>query len=322
MSVRTVQYPVDVAKQAPAAPDRDYGFFYPRWAVLAGILLVPTGIIGEVIKAYFDNHLCALGAACRLDATPGVLQVLIIWAAFVGLWAIAFAIGRGPLAEQVTDHKYGPVHPFTQFFWHLSHFERATSFIYGIGGIAFVGMAIAGAHGRLDAAVFALGMVALVVAAVTLIWWLRLLNVPYARPGLATVAAEPETTPIAEDAAAFFTPPLADAPRAPSMRPLAPATPDYAAMPNYGDIPPAQYVPDAQPLPSATTVLPAALPSAPRLDSLEPPPNPNIDMTPYSQPQKIQATNPLPTYPLHDVRGASAPLPPQMMPLSPDTEAP
>ncbi len=322
MSVRTVQHPVDAARQAPAAPDREYGFFYPRWAVLAGILLVPTGIIGEVVKAYFDTHLCGLGSICRLDATPGVFQVLIIWAAFLVLWGVGFAVGHGPLVERVTDHTVGPKHPVTHFFWHLSHFERVTPFIYGFGGLALVGMFVAGAHERLDAAVFALGTVAVVVAGVTLIWWLRLLSVPYARPGVATVAVEdPETVASANDAALFTLPPN-DAPLAPMVQPLAPFTPDYAAMPNYGDVPPSQYVPDAQPLTGAGTVLPAALPSAPRLDSLEPPPNPNIDMDAYRpSPSVPTQTAPFPPPPHLAAGGTAAPLPPQVGPVAPDTEA-
>jgi hypothetical protein len=64
-------------------------------------------------------------------------------------------------------------------------------------------------------------------------------------------------------------------------------------------------------------MLPAGFPSAPRLDSLEPPPNLNIDPALYTPP----ATAPLPASPNYDAGGTSAPLPPQMAPLHPDTEA-
>ena len=305
MITRTAQHPVDAAQQAPSIPNRDYGWFYPRWAVLAGILLVPTGIIGELINVYYANHLCSFGQLCTIDETSGLMQIVIIWAAFLGLWGLAFAIGRKPLVENLRDHTYGPSHPVSNFFWHLSHFERVTPFIYGIGILAFLGMVIAQTRARLDPAVFALGVVAATVAIVTAVWWLRLLNQPYRRPAAQTVAIEPETAAPGEVTAADLIAPLSYPDEMPLFQPSAP---NYAAMPNYGDVPPSQYVPDAPP-PTGATLVPDGLPSAPRLASLEPPPNPNVDLSGYDTPPTGPATR------------ATTPLPPQMAPLHPDVEA-
>jgi len=72
----------------------DRGVFYPRWLLLAFLILTPLVVLTYSARfmSVFTGDACPLGT-CTFDALPGVFQVGLLWLMFVVLWMFAFLFG-------------------------------------------------------------------------------------------------------------------------------------------------------------------------------------------------------------------------------------
>jgi hypothetical protein len=141
----------------------DRGWGYPRWPLLAAMLLVPFIIIGYLLEHFYRD--CRLGMLCNMDVLPGPAQVALIWLAFGCLWFVALLFGVTRL-EGAAPSSTG----LARFLRRISDFETVRGLLVGYGGLALVGMLLAFALNRLTPAAFALGMIVVIVALLTGLW--------------------------------------------------------------------------------------------------------------------------------------------------------
>lgn len=152
-------------------PYPTFGLLYPRWAMLSLLFFLPLFLIDDLIAIFTPQHLCVLGLSCSETLLPVWLQVSILLAIFVGLWALALVVGRKPLALAVENKAKGPVKPLALFFWRISAFDRVSALIVGAAIVAVIGMGLSVADHFLTPAGIALAIQLCIFALITGLWW-------------------------------------------------------------------------------------------------------------------------------------------------------
>ncbi len=155
--------------------------------------MAPLVLIGNAIEQWYHANPCTAGGLCQIDRMPGYAEVLIIWGTFLLLWLVSFGLGKRPLVRyarpdnpkkppagtsQELRELYAPPYPprgsIARMFWELSHFARVRHVIVGIGIVAVLIMIIDGIRHTLTAQTLALSAIVILVAGMTLAWWLSL----------------------------------------------------------------------------------------------------------------------------------------------------
>jgi len=140
------------------------GWGYPRWPLLAAILLTPFIIVGYLINLYYDSHDCNFGILCNIDLLPGVVQVLIIWAMYGILWFVSLIFGviwlEGPASSNI----------LASFLRRISNFEPVRWLLVSYGGLALLGMVIGVFLNRLTPVAFAMVTIVVIVALYACFW--------------------------------------------------------------------------------------------------------------------------------------------------------
>ncbi len=101
------------------------GGLYPRWWILSAFVTSILAIMVLLLGPYFPCS--ATGNLCHLTTWNPVVQVLVIWAAFILIWLLALIFGVGSievprrevsrLAEFIRSvSEFGPLHPLLLIF--------------------------------------------------------------------------------------------------------------------------------------------------------------------------------------------------------------
>jgi hypothetical protein len=164
-------------------------FLNPRWPFMAAVFLAPFVLIGNAIEQWYRTNPCTYGGLCQLDRTTSPLEeALIICGAFLVFWTLAYFLGNRALVEYAIRTPeadalslmgvYTPPRPprrgTARFFWEISHFARVRHVIVGVGIVAVIALIVDGFRHTLTAQSLSLGGIVVIVATMTLIWWLRL----------------------------------------------------------------------------------------------------------------------------------------------------
>jgi hypothetical protein len=138
---------------------------YPRWPLLAALLLMPAVCLGYSLYLLDIGHTCYVPLFCTMVATlPAVGQILLVWSAFGLLWLLSIAFGgarlegtgsRGPLATLLRD---------------LSNFTPIRGLLIWSGVVALLSILLVTLLGRMSALGFALAMLIVFVAAMVWLW--------------------------------------------------------------------------------------------------------------------------------------------------------
>ncbi|HUY75154.1 MAG TPA: hypothetical protein VMV29_00170 [Ktedonobacterales bacterium] len=168
--------------QPPAAPPipappglpnqqvlRQVGFLYPRWPFLAAFLLTPFIALGYGLEVWYggNRHPCAFGALCTLDTLPGVLQVALIWLAFVLLWVFMLIFG---VAQGIAGASQSARSPLASWLRDVSEVERIRWPLAIVGALVAVGLAAGWLRQVLDVPAVAFGGIGLVVGLTALFY--------------------------------------------------------------------------------------------------------------------------------------------------------
>ena len=85
-----------------------FGGLYPRWPLLAAILLLPCILVGYGLDQYYQTRTCPMGFLCSMDVWPAPVQVMLIWAGFGLLWLLMLLVGvsQGVEANEATRRQH------------------------------------------------------------------------------------------------------------------------------------------------------------------------------------------------------------------------
>lgn len=115
------------------------GFFYPRWALLAGMLLSVLAVVGFFIKSYYQMHVCAYGFLCTPDLWPSWVQIAIIWSFYLLMVFVSYVTGLGFL--EVQNPNRPPVaQMLSELLRALSNFAPIHWLLMSFGSVAIIGI--------------------------------------------------------------------------------------------------------------------------------------------------------------------------------------
>ncbi|HEY1351781.1 MAG TPA: hypothetical protein VGF67_19340 [Ktedonobacteraceae bacterium] len=83
------------------------GILYPRWPLLAALLLNAGCFIGYLLRRFAPcpgGLLSLNGRICQIDTIPGVAQFLGLWLIFLLLWLCCFISGYAALEGTIPTH--------------------------------------------------------------------------------------------------------------------------------------------------------------------------------------------------------------------------
>lgn len=166
---------------------RMYGGLYPRWPLLAAILMTPFIVIGYVIHLYYLTHSCPFGFICQVDLLNGMAQVGLIWLFFGVFWLCSFVFGVRLLEDPQTSDSAGHTgeyHPIARFVRTLSDFGPVRWLLVALGGVALLGAGASILLGRITPIALAFAGIVVMIGICALVWRVESAH---------TAARQPET---------------------------------------------------------------------------------------------------------------------------------
>lgn len=144
--------------------DSDHGRGYPRWPILAALVLDVGAVAGYLINLYFTYHDCNLGVLCNVSQLPATLQVALIWLIFGALWLVLLILGMNFLSDGTSKSAIGFA------LKRISNLESIHRLLVSYGVLALLGVVVALLLDRLTPMTFALTTIVMIVMLYTLLW--------------------------------------------------------------------------------------------------------------------------------------------------------
>ncbi|MFL5698439.1 MAG: ATP-binding cassette domain-containing protein [Ktedonobacteraceae bacterium] len=142
--------------------DQDGG--YPRWPILATLILDLGTVAGYLINLHYSYHACNLGNLCNISQLSGALEVMLIWLIFGALWLVLVILS-------VTILKNGTSRSIIGYsLKRISNLESIHWLLVIYGALALLGIIVALLLNRLTPVAFALTTIVMMVALYTLLW--------------------------------------------------------------------------------------------------------------------------------------------------------